>query len=167
MILTTVSTITTTTTTTTSTPTQPGCINGWTPQNEKCYRWFPETLTWEGARDQCGSMSSVLVSIPDEETNNFLITLPDNGQKAWTGGRRVEPDSWRWLDGTEFSFMKWGGGQPDNSEGVEDSIEISPSESGIWNDISGAESRSYICQYTPSTANRRFINNISCNLGWC
>merc|ERR1739842_20097 len=115
------------TTTTETTPTPQGCEDGWTPfaRNQKCYKWFSEMLTWDGAKDECSStFSSILVSIPDEETNNFLVTLSE--QKSWTGGRRneLDPNRWEWLDGTAFSFTKWNGNQPDNTGNLENRIEI-------------------------------------------
>ena len=171
VILSTISTTTTITTTTEEGSTN--CDPEWThfAPNEKCYKWFAKVLTWEEARKECEDLYSILVTIPNEETNNFLIGL--SKELSWTGGYlKDDADNWRWLDGTRFDFSPWGDGQPDDYGGNEDKIELNYPDDGLWNDKAEATcSKGFFCQYTPesraTTGKRRFDNKNSCYLGWC
>ena len=125
--------------------------------------------------------SGVLVSIPDKDTNDFLIKMLTNKEnwKAWTGGRKSS-NTWSWLDGTEFTFTMWDEPQqPDNSGGNENHLEIW--HSGFWNDAPENTPRAFICQNIPSSSTSNGLRSAKppdnttvswkyervCHLGWC
>ena len=79
-------------------------------RNKKCYRHFGPVKTFPKARKHCVDLGpgGELASIPDEETQTFL--LEEIANSFWTGGTAddgLTGVSWRWLDGTPWSFEDW------------------------------------------------------------
>ena len=158
--------ITTTTSTTTSTTTTITnkvvyCGSGWTPHKEKCYRLFPTPLSWTSASAQCEANSGHLASVPDRETEEFLVGLPKNfsspfaRRSFWIGGYREGGDEvWQWHDGSPWNYTNWDKFEPNNAYGIEHHLELKWDPSGwncweqdhCWNDEHDENSIGYICQ---------------------
>ena len=68
----------------------------------KCYKLVTEALAWDNAQEKCELEGGNLASIPDQDTNEFLISMMDFNPDGfvWVGGR---PD-WQWADGTPFTY---------------------------------------------------------------
>ena len=81
----------------------------WTLYGGNCYRRVGTKRTWVKARNNCQNVNATLVSIPDEETENFLKNRLSYGVPFWTGGKPCSAgsNSWCWLDETPFSFTNW------------------------------------------------------------
>ena len=53
------------------------CPDLWMPLNGLCFRLFEEKKTWPDAKAFCESEDASLVSVPDRETNTFLLDMID------------------------------------------------------------------------------------------
>ncbi|KAL3975130.1 hypothetical protein ACER0C_023756 [Sarotherodon galilaeus] len=79
---------------------------------------------------------------------------------TWFGGRcfifnsskEIWPDAeetvWMWSDGSQFDFINWASGQPDNAGGIEDCMEIN--YGGDYVSDAGCNSdNSFVCVRDP------------------
>ena len=136
-----------------------GCADGWTifDHTGRCYRFFSDGggNTFEENLRACEAepfFNSILASIPDIQTNDFLKELSegnDNGG-AWIGGLQDNNEVWMWSDGSLWTgFANWGPDQPDNQDKIEDFLNFNFPGPGEWNDRSNCCLSSRICQYDP------------------
>ena len=135
------------------------CSDGGTfsDHTKRCYKYYATPLPCTEARTQCADDNSDgdLASIPDQETNELVMSLLPQYGTYWIGGTdAVSEGVWQWSDGTPWSYTNWRRGQPDNDMGGQHHLYISgPSEGevhGQWSDQQdeGANNRfMFICQY--------------------
>lgn len=69
-------------------------------------------------------MRPQLASIENEEENIFIDELLGETPRVWVGAKRLQDQSWIWVDGTEFSYKNFAPNEPNNSNGREDGILI-------------------------------------------
>jgi len=98
-------------------------------------------LTWDEHSSNAQSLGRNLVSIHSTTYNDDMkeaIGLHFDGCVAfWLGGRWID-DQWKWVDGTNFDYTKWGTGEPSDSVN-ENHIEMGAS--GSWNDVNKEQTR--------------------------
>ena len=157
---TTPATPTPTTSTTTTTPTTPTttttpssddiCDEGYKSHGSHCYKFVDEKISWTQAEAKCSSEGGNLASVPDEATNNFLVSIAP--KRAFIGGYKKSDNTWAWSDGSPWSFSKWYKGEPNNHGGSEEVVELI-TDYGAWFDVPRNHSfdRGFICQKNPST----------------
>ena len=94
-----------------------------------------------------------MVSIRDQAENDFVFeTFHNSVGKHWLGGHSTCPgcNDWTWTDGSEYSFTNWAseGGEPNNSGGPEDCIEMGryPSSPDHWNDWGCSNADTVVCE---------------------
>ncbi len=75
------------------------------------------------AESVCAEMGGHLVSIESQEEQDFVNGILGSKDNYWIGLVR-DGSSWRWTDGTEFSFTQWDDNQPDNYENSEDAVRL-------------------------------------------
>merc|ERR1719233_168850 len=89
-------------------------------------------------------MNSVLVSIHSSE-ENALMSFLCGSDTCWTGMNDHEIEGiMKWIDGTTVDYTKFLAGQPDNSGGFENYVEIQ--EDGGWNDQDWDSTRHALCK---------------------
>jgi len=135
---------------------QSACPGDYMPYNGKCYKVHTQSANWIDAWTYCAEMRSTLVSVDTKELNTFLVNyLRDNpmlhGKYYWIGGAALEVKlKYRWIDGTPFNnaAADWYPGEPNNSGGNEDCLEImSDSFNYKWNDnVCTALGKGFICE---------------------
>ena len=85
----------------------------------KCYSISQDKRTWQESSDACGSFGGKLTSILSATEHRFLTNWYEQTHGSrytgfWTGGYRYDPNTWRWTDGSEFSYFKWKKNNPDS-----------------------------------------------------
>ena len=127
------------------------CESGWTylSHTKKCYRYFPNQISWPDARKFCKLIiydgSSTLASSRDRTTNDFFSRL--TSQRSWIGGY-LQSNKWKWTDGSSNNgYTKWNSGEPNNHGGNEPYLEMFPGSNGVWNDAPLSHKTGFICQY--------------------
>ncbi|MEQ2275125.1 hypothetical protein XENORESO_021066 [Xenotaenia resolanae] len=142
----------------TKAPTPPpsqGCADGWTalPHFRNCYRLFhnvdwSQKKSWEAAYEDCISRGANLVSIHNQEEEEFLSLYSKDSTK-WIGLKHNPTEGgYSWSDGTPLSHTNWGHGEPNNHEDREDCVEMVSSTNGSfswWNDLNCDAHQDWIC----------------------
>ena len=129
------------------------CESGWTPfvHTGQCYKLFRLGRNWAAARAYCqGINGGDLASIPDQETNELIMSLLPQSGTYWIGGTDAASEGvWQWSDGTPWVYTNWRSGQPDNSGGGQHYLFIlGPGEvHGQWSDYEEYREMWSICQY--------------------
>ncbi|XP_069826252.1 CD209 antigen-like protein C [Dendropsophus ebraccatus] len=122
----------------------PPCPDGMYTMGPSCYYFSEDKVCWEEARDKCYKMNSVLVMIKNKAESDTLNQLFKTNNRYWIGLRKDPTDKrWKWLDGTQVSFTKWGKDEPNNAYDIENCTEII---SSFWNDFPCTETLLYICE---------------------
>ena len=90
-----------------------------------------------------------LASIPNQETNEFIVSLFQNhsGRKyKWIGGYDYDEEGvWKWTDGTPWQYQNWDTNQPSNVGG-RDYLAIWQVISGKWINEQGSGLKQFVCQ---------------------
>ena len=109
-----------------------GCQIGWHQFIGNCYKYTENIFdSWTEARNFCTDNGGDLASIPDEETNDFLLSLISS--RTFIGGvLDSSTGAWSWTDGTLFSFTKWASHQP---SGERRQYVLELTEDGTWNNL--------------------------------
>ena len=129
------------------------CEPGWTlfEPTGKCYRKYSNGKNWTEARSTCqGEVENGdLASIPNQATNDFILTLFQNHKaKKWIGGYDYDEEGvWKWTDGTPWQYQNWEEDNPSNVN-EEDFLAIDL-KSGKWWDMIVTKQLHFICQYNP------------------
>ncbi|MDD2304422.1 MAG: lectin-like protein [Prolixibacteraceae bacterium] len=112
--------------------------------------------TWNDAYTAHSSTNSYLATITSRmELAAAMAVVPSGG--AWLGGSDQETEgTWKWVTGLEAgtifwttalsqgikgyvgtngSFVNWNTGEPNNSSGNEDALQIRNNTDGFWNDL--------------------------------
>ncbi|CAL1584535.1 unnamed protein product [Knipowitschia caucasica] len=116
-----------------------GCPAFWFSFKDRCYKYVSTRLTWGDAEVYCQSQNSNLVSIRDDEENDFVKTLIQNFDHTqgmtWIGlSDNHKEGAWMWSDGYPVTFNMWFKGEPNNSGGNEHCGEINAGPNKEWND---------------------------------
>ena len=102
--------------------------------------------------------SGHLATITSSPESAFLFGQFGNSVRAkWLGGFQPagsqEPDGgWQWVTGEPFSYTNWGGGEPNNSGGMENFL-LAYTD-GFWNDLDGINppdgwATGYVVEFVP------------------
>ena len=127
------------------------CPSGWREFNGKCYKFVDESTTWDKALRECQSLEGTLASIPNNATNEFLLSIAT--KDCMVGGLKSTDGTWTWTDGSTWSFTNWAPGEPSNVSNQRWLWMFGPNneewKAGKWND--GSQSWTpgtygYICQ---------------------
>ena len=104
--------------------------------------------TWLEARNLCITMGGDLASVPNQETNDFLVLKIRSS--AFVGGMKL--GNWTWSDGSAFTYTNWGNGQPSGDGAVfEITFGQDWTDDGTWNDLTTGNLSAYnkhaLCQH--------------------
>ena len=104
-----------------------------TSYNGHVYALYDNMTYYDQAKSLADKMGGHLATITSKGENEAVTSLMGNasGSGYWLGGTR-SGDSWKWLTGESYGYSNWEKGEPNNSDGVENYMEIY--KSGKWND---------------------------------
>ncbi|XP_035664349.1 aggrecan core protein-like [Branchiostoma floridae] len=148
-----------------------GCLSGFTPFRDSCFKAFESPVKYEEASSHCSSLGGFLALPKDQDTVDFLLNdVADSLQSiSFFIGLSDKEEEGRWIfaDGTDLGWSNWAPGEP-NKPGNESCTELyiqdiakrSNAQRGQWNNvICGHCERPYICQvplpvvYEPTLGN--------------
>ena len=94
------------------------CPPSWIPNADHCYHIVKQTVTRDDASKICKRDSATLASITSENEQQFLAKYRHDqgfgGSHMWIGGKRKN-GTWKWEDGSSFSYKNWSDGQEESS----------------------------------------------------
>ncbi|KAF7710793.1 macrophage mannose receptor 1-like [Silurus meridionalis] len=99
---------------------------------------------WTDARNYCMRNYRGLAVITNEEEYERVQQIAGPAGSGWIGLHRsvMNSSEWLWDDGKENSYFPWMTGQPNNFNGTQDCIQITPSG---WNDFHCWTIQSFYC----------------------
>ena len=77
---------------------------------DKLYLRFDNQMTWKDAATYCESIGGRLAVITDENIQNTLEELIENGSKSWYwigGNDEADISDYKWLTGDSFEYTNW------------------------------------------------------------
>ncbi|KAF7215583.1 uncharacterized protein si:ch211-160b11.4 [Nothobranchius furzeri] len=120
-----------------------------------CYQFFKEAKTHGDAEMFCQEQfpGGHLTSIPNQNIHMHLMSLilKENGAytRTWMGGLRLDSHRFIWMDGSPWSYDDWLPGEPNDTAGVEDCVEVLGN--GKFNDFTCWEPQAFICSFPLDT----------------
>ncbi|KAF4089368.1 hypothetical protein AMELA_G00065540 [Ameiurus melas] len=113
------------------------CQRSWTQLGSRCFKIFATETTWDYAEQNCVNMGGHLASVHNMQEYAFIQALilqtTNSSRTTWTGAAdTVKEGVWVWTDGTAFDYTYWAFGQPDDTVGNENCLEMN--FAGAFND---------------------------------
>ncbi|XP_065681618.1 fibroblast growth factor receptor-like isoform X2 [Hydra vulgaris] len=128
------------------------CPIGWFDYKDDCYFFSSSPKkNWKHALLSCQKYEGNLLSIEDENENEFILNFLKNGSvnHLWIGLKAL-PRKYVWSDNTSLLFLNWSNNEPNNIGGIENCVEISTDG---WNDNDCNNSFGFICKTKMSHVN--------------
>ena len=109
-------------------------------------------MTWEEAEETAQALGGHLVTVQDQDENDFLHDFFINTMglgEIWIGYTdRLMEGQWGWANPTSgFGFTNWGGGEP-NDAGVGEDYAVMRGD-GLWNDLGSLDRRYAVMDFVP------------------
>lgn len=104
--------------------------------------------TWSDARARClsiGGLYDLAVLATDDDADALATDLGAQAASSWIGLTDAADEGvFAWVDGTPTTETRWNGGEPNDSGGAEDCVEVSAT--GTWNDVPCTAERTAVCE---------------------
>ncbi|XP_039460668.1 L-rhamnose-binding lectin CSL1-like isoform X3 [Oreochromis aureus] len=128
------------------------CPPGWTWFGGRCFIFNSSQKNWTDAESSCETLGGHLASFHNTAEYTFIRELTHTAagsyKEAWVGGRKNET-VWMWSDGSQFDFINWASGEPNNYGGGEDCMEINHGERDYVNDKKCNTNIPFVCVRDP------------------
>ncbi|CAI5648879.1 unnamed protein product [Oreochromis niloticus] len=128
------------------------CPPGWTWFGGRCFIFNSSQKIWTDAESSCETLGGHLASFHSTAEYTFIRGLTHTAagsyKEAWVGGRKNET-VWMWSDGSQFDFINWASGEPNNSGGGEDCMMINHGERDYVNDKKCNTNIPFVCVRDP------------------
>uniref|UniRef100_A0A3Q2PHP2 C-type lectin domain-containing protein n=1 Tax=Fundulus heteroclitus TaxID=8078 RepID=A0A3Q2PHP2_FUNHE len=88
------------------------CPPGWSPINNRCFRYVSKPMTWARAERHCLSMGANLASVHDtneyHQVQSVIKMATYKSDETWIGGTNAQETSiWLWSDGSRLHYTNW------------------------------------------------------------
>ncbi|XP_017265639.1 FK506-binding protein 5 [Kryptolebias marmoratus] len=120
----------------------------------KCYQFFKASKTYDDAELFCqnqspgGHLASIASRSIHRDVMNLMLMQNGGYTRTWVGGRRdVNSNRFFWLDGSKWTYDDWLPGEPNDTAGVEDCVEVLALGNGLFNDYTCWTPQPFICSY--------------------
>ncbi|KAM7169882.1 mannose-binding protein C-like isoform 1-T5 [Macrochelys suwanniensis] len=114
---------------------------------EKIFKTEGSEGNFETSKATCSQAGGVLASPRNSAENSAIQQIAARHKKLpFLGINDIQTEgTFKHLNGEALGYSNWASNEPNNSEGIEDCVEVH--SSGKWNDKSCAEKRLIICEY--------------------
>ena len=118
--------------------------------NGNYYKFIDQSLTWEQAKKYCEGIGGHLATVTHEEEDAFCLNIwQTTGVKScWLGASDSNTEGvWQWITGETWSFVHWGGSEP-NGGTKENCLNYNNGEKySCWNDSAETEKKPFLCEW--------------------
>ncbi len=114
------------------------------------YQRIDTPVTWQAAQDACVAKGAHLASITSATENSWIEKQLYNPSisSVWIGANDVTSEgTWQWANGESWDYTNWNTGEPNNSGGNENAVEMWMANGGVWNDVTAEAPHSYLCEW--------------------
>ncbi|KAL3975125.1 hypothetical protein ACER0C_023751 [Sarotherodon galilaeus] len=129
----------------------PPCRPGWTWSGGRCFIFDSSQKNWTDAESSCKTLGGHLASFHSTAEYTFIrgliYTAAGSYKDAWLGGRE-NGTVWMWIDGSQFDFINWAKGEPNNAGG-NNCIQINLKGQDYVNDAGCSHQFSFVCVRDP------------------
>ncbi|XP_072923102.1 alpha-N-acetylgalactosamine-specific lectin-like [Hemitrygon akajei] len=96
-----------------------------------------------------GHLASVSSIIHNNFIFNVVRAVDESKMKAWIGLNDISQEgNFTWIDGTDYTYRRWAGGQPDDYQSNEDCVQLDYfTGTPYWNDLSCDTNLGLVCAY--------------------
>ncbi|XP_052258892.1 macrophage mannose receptor 1-like [Dreissena polymorpha] len=120
------------------------CPSGWNDVNGYCYNVFSTKLSWFSARVTCRSLGANLASFHSRSEEQQALRY--GYYTVWIGLNDLDTEKgYTWTDGTGLNYTNWAQGEPNDSDGTDDCVEVN-AVGHNWNDNSCYIANAYMCK---------------------
>ncbi|XP_053215449.1 macrophage mannose receptor 1-like [Podarcis raffonei] len=129
-----------------------GCADGWLFFDKKCFKLLglneEERKNWHEARLDCKESGGNLASIPNKETQAFLmVQLQSAATDPWIGlNDCISSHSFLWTSGSGVYFTNWAPNFPNYNGNCVFIMHEPLPKAGKWRNGPCSDRKSYICQ---------------------
>ncbi|XP_027632302.1 secretory phospholipase A2 receptor [Tupaia chinensis] len=124
------------------------------PNSHICYQFnLLSSLSWSEAHSSCQMQGGALLSITDENEENFIRKhMSSEAVEVWLGLNQLDRNSgWQWSDGTPLNYLNW------NPEGnFEPFVDY---HCGTFNSLTTNAWRSRDCELTLPYICKKYLNH--------
>ncbi|XP_034742189.1 titin isoform X2 [Etheostoma cragini] len=121
----------------------------------KCYQFFKGPKGAADAELFCqgnfpgGHLASVTSQHIHREVMNMMLRQNGALTRTWIGGLQyLQTGRFIWLDGSHWGYADWLSGEPNNTEDLEECVEVLAKGNGKFNDFTCWEAQAFICSYS-------------------
>jgi len=79
--------------------------------NGHFYLFYKDPMKWDIAKLKCQSRGGYLVTIGNQEENDFVASLIEGSSSVWIGFSKAG-DTWRWVNLEKTGYTNWASGKP-------------------------------------------------------
>ena len=122
-------------------------------ENGHTYERIDSSKSWQDAKEFCEESEGYLATVTSNDENDFIYNELARGVSSsiWLGGTdESREDSWRWVNGEEWDFERWGSGQPNDRFEGQDYLSFNSNNSRKWDDNGlphNNDRKKFICEY--------------------
>ncbi|XP_078497493.1 lectin-like [Lissotriton helveticus] len=131
------------------------CAPGWFCHFNNYYKFIPTAMSWIDAEFYCQKLSpsAHLASIHSEGENDIIkeitFKITNSYPVIWVGGSDCYKDrSFMWTDGSQWDYLNWRSGEPNNNGGREACLNFNFATEGLWNDEHCEQKFPFLCKYS-------------------
>ncbi|XP_071824781.1 macrophage mannose receptor 1-like isoform X2 [Apostichopus japonicus] len=137
------------------------CPSDWDQLDHRCYKFYGQNQydrkTWYDAQENCQAQGADLAIIYDRKIQSYLISkMKDVEFEVYIGLSDIsDTEQFYWVDGAPIDYTNWNSGEPNESGGEEDCVEMVWNQQvvGKWNDIICTQESGYVCQKNIDASN--------------
>lgn len=112
------------------------------------YEYYNMVMPWNQAYRFCESKGGHLVTISDDDENNFVHGMISSN--SWIGSTSINnSNKWYWITNEPFDYTNWNAGEPNCYNSIEyyGVMLYSGSDAKKWNDLPNTTSMAFVCEY--------------------
>ncbi|RVE70280.1 hypothetical protein OJAV_G00062280 [Oryzias javanicus] len=118
--------------------------------DSKCSEFFRGPEVYKDAEEHFSGGHLASITSPSVHLEVLKLILEQNGPytRVWVGGYRLDRNHFIWMDESIWSYADWLSGEPNDTSGVEDCLEMLGyygSESGKLNDFTCWTTQAFVC----------------------